>query len=385
MPGAQTHSQKEFTLETASPVRALLVHGPGRPDLAFADRSRVAPQGLPTLERVMGGAAALARLREEEFDVVLAQHDPPEFDALDFLAALRAGGAEEPLIVTSAGYDPDLASRACLSESDGYWPAVHSTMSELHWLLSRAIERARLLRENRKLADAESRRLRSDHAEAEGLLQQQRALIRDLEGLKSPLEATDLGAPGPSNLSLGRADSRQGPTSDDDAPVGPSEGPDSSLRRTIARQAASEEAWDLPRPLVDHYRSLLRAYVMMGSGNLTREMGRLAQTLADARVSAPRTMQLHVQALEELIQGLGSRSARHVLNRADLLALEVMVHLAEVYRQRAPSPTRFADAGLAIEFDAGLDLAADRAINRGADRAVDRALDLAARGASTAP
>jgi hypothetical protein len=45
-------------------------------------------------------------------------------------------------------------------------------------------------------------------------------------------------------------------------------------------------------------------------------------------------MLLHLKVLEELIHGLGSRSARHVMSRADLLVLEVMVHLAEGYRSR---------------------------------------------------
>jgi len=45
-------------------------------------------------------------------------------------------------------------------------------------------------------------------------------------------------------------------------------------------------------------------------------------------------MNLHLHVLEELVRGLGSRSTRHVMTRADLLALEVMVHLAEGYRQR---------------------------------------------------
>ena len=38
--------------------------------------------------------------------------------------------------------------------------------------------------------------------------------------------------------------------------------------------------------------------------------------------------------VEELVHGLGARSSRHVMSRADLLGLEVMVHLAEGYRQR---------------------------------------------------
>jgi hypothetical protein len=72
----------------------------------------------------------------------------------------------------------------------------------------------------------------------------------------------------------------------------------------------------------------------MGVGNLSHEMSTLARLLAEANVSAQRTMQLHLHVLEELVGGLGNRSARHVMNRADLLALEVMSHLADNYRQR---------------------------------------------------
>jgi hypothetical protein len=91
---------------------------------------------------------------------------------------------------------------------------------------------------------------------------------------------------------------------------------------------------DLPPRLIAHYRELLRAYVVMGAGNLADELTTLATLLADAGVSAQCTMQLHVHVLEELIGSLGNRSARHVMNRADLLVLEVMAHLADSYRQR---------------------------------------------------
>ena len=45
-------------------------------------------------------------------------------------------------------------------------------------------------------------------------------------------------------------------------------------------------------------------------------------------------MLLHVRVLEEMIRGLGSRSARHVMTRADMLILEVVIHLAEGYREQ---------------------------------------------------
>ena len=94
----------------------------------------------------------------------------------------------------------------------------------------------------------------------------------------------------------------------------------------------------LPEPLVTHYREMLRApRDHGGSGNLSAEMPALAEMLAAEGISAPQTMRLHVQALEELVRGLGNRSARHVMARADLLLVEILVQLAERYRLRSIS------------------------------------------------
>ena len=72
----------------------------------------------------------------------------------------------------------------------------------------------------------------------------------------------------------------------------------------------------------------------MGSGNLACELARLADLLTAAGVTARQTMHLHLCVLEELVHGLGARSTRHVMTRGDLLALEILVYLAEGYRQR---------------------------------------------------
>ncbi len=48
----------------------------------------------------------------------------------------------------------------------------------------------------------------------------------------------------------------------------------------------------------------------MGSGNLLAEMADLAELLATGGVTAPQAIQLHVEVLEELVRGLGNRSAR---------------------------------------------------------------------------
>ena len=90
----------------------------------------------------------------------------------------------------------------------------------------------------------------------------------------------------------------------------------------------------LAEPLSARYRELLRTYVIMGTGNLAEEMRQFVELLASSQVTAQQAMLLHLDVLDEMIQGLGHRSARHVMNRADMLILEMMVCLVEGYRTR---------------------------------------------------
>lgn len=250
------------------------------------------------LEQAMGAAAGMARLREDAFDAVLIAHDPDALDALDTVEVLRTGGAEEPVVVLGAECETDVAPLAYEAGADAY-VCVHSTTTRaLLWTIARAMERCQLVRENRRLAVAENHRLELEHGEVDRLLEQQRALVHDLEALS---EASASARP---------------------------------RIRPPSERARHEASFALPSPLLDHYRELLRAYVIMGAGNLAEEMAALADVLADGGVSAGQTIELHLQALEELVRGLGNRSARHVMTRADLLALEIVVHLAECYRRR---------------------------------------------------
>jgi hypothetical protein len=191
------------------------------------------------------------------------------------------------------------------SGADGYLCVNTATTRTLLWIVARATERHRLLRENRHLAQAQRHRLRQEHGETERLLEEQRGLIRDLE------------TPG-------------GAAVEGDAQI-----PSEEIQAIGRRAAGSTQLAPLSEALTNHYRELLRAHVIMGSGNLSQEMASLAELLADGSVGAPQVLQLHVQVLEELVRGLGSRSARHVMTRADLLVLEILVCLAEQYRLRA--------------------------------------------------
>jgi DNA-binding NarL/FixJ family response regulator len=246
------------------------------------------------LEEAVGTAAGLARLRDEAFDAVLVSHEPEVLDALDLTEGYRAGGADEPIIILGTQSEQEIAALCYEVGADAYVCVHTATTRNLIWVAARAIQRHRLLRENRRFALAEQSRLQREHDETELLLRQQRPLLQDLGALRQ-----------------GGADQQT----------------DSLLDRL-------RRPHNLPQQLISYYRELLRTYVIMGSGNLSGDLQRLAELLVTAGLSARQTMRLHLYVLEELVHGLGARSTRHVMNRADLLVLEVMVHLADGYRER---------------------------------------------------
>ena len=253
------------------------------------------------LEEACGAAEGLTRLRDQTFDAVLVAHQPPALDALALVDGLRAGGAEEPLVVIGGQSEQELSAVAFEVGADGYVCAHTATTRTLLWIVARATERHHLIRENRRLLQAERQRLEHEHHEARRILSAQRGVARDAHG------------PGTT-----QAEEHEDLAAD-------------STERLAGHEL---DALAVAEPLAIHYRQMLRAHVMMGAGNLSAEMAALANLLAEAGVTAPQTMHLHVLALEELVRGLGNRSARHVMTRADLLLVEVLVHLAERFRLR---------------------------------------------------
>lgn len=242
-------------------------------------------------------AGCAVRMREQTFDAVLLAHAPPRLDALELTEALRAAGDDVPLLILGDAPEAAIAPLCHEAGADAYlaWPTV---ARHVLWALGRAMEWRRLVAENRRLSHAHQQRLRLEHNEAERLLGQQRAMLRELQDLSAD------GCGGSTPLTV---------------------------------HAASPLALDgVPRDLTSDwltdYQALLRAYVIMGSGNLADDIAALAGRFATAGLSARDVMRLHVHAVEALLANLGKRGARHAMTRADLLVLEVMMHLVESYR-----------------------------------------------------
>lgn len=252
------------------------------------------------LDEAIGESSGLARLRDESFDAVLISHEPAALDALKLLDAIRAGTSpQQPILVLGSQSEQEMAALCFEAGADAYISVAAATTRTLIWQVARAAERHRLILENRRLSQVHRHRLQSEHDEATRLLAQQRTLVESAEKIQQDSQE----------------DNQE--TSSDEKPVD------------------TDSMIQLPDALTEHYRELLRAYVIMGSGRLAEEMNQLSELLVSAGVTAQQAMHLHLRVLEDMVRDLGSRSARHVMNRADLLVLEVMINLAEGYRQRS--------------------------------------------------
>jgi DNA-binding response OmpR family regulator len=292
-------------------MRALYVTTPSRTGGWLAEALATDSASEVQLDEAVGVTVGLARLRDEVFDLVLVAHEPGELDALELIEGLRVSGNDEPILVLGVASEQEMTALCYEVGADAYLCVNTTTTRTLLWAAARAIERHELLRENRRLVQADRQRLHQEHLEADRLLAEQRALICDLESLKSEREL----------------ETPDGPRSDA-MPSRAKQPPPAT-----ASDPGALSAGRLPANLESHYRELLRAYVIMGSGNLNGDMQELADLLVGTGTTPQQTMLLHLQVLEELVRGLGSRSARHVMTRADLLVLEIMIHLADGYRK----------------------------------------------------
>jgi hypothetical protein len=305
----QTHVARKFS---ATP-RLLCVRA-AEPSWVHLTQS-IHAAGLPLPRCIWGSTSrdALSRLREEPFDCVLI--DVPatgsfvrdDSGPFGLIRALRTSGCEDPVVLIGRLFADAEWTAACESDCDIFVSARGWDSPVLGAVVKRALFRGELLRENARLSSAHHRRLLRERDESEQLLAHQRQLISELEALPDPLRED------------GSRTNRHENRSTPNAPAAP------------LGQAAIDG-------FAERYRALLRSYVLMGSGSLAAEIAETADAFVAARLPPPEALQLHLRCVESLVNGLGNRSARHVVARADLLAIELMTHLAH-RSQRAAAGT----------------------------------------------
>ena len=274
----------------------------------------------PKFRWVSTAAEAMTLLRNENFDCIVlecvscdddAWADETSWDAIGLLQAIRASGCDDPLILLSRQPDDGLTVDACRHSCELLVSSSLWSSRALINVIQQTIQQVRTARENHHHAVANHRRLVRERDEADHLLRQQRDIISELEELSQRFPAPD-------------------GTDDEIDHIPPRSNED---REAVATQCSVA----IPDEIRTYYHELLRTYVIMGSGSLGTEIGQLARILAEFGLSPRETLSLHLEQVEQVVHGLGNRSTRHVLARADLLALELIIHLGECYQQAASS------------------------------------------------
>jgi hypothetical protein len=224
-------------------------------------------------------------LRHRPCDALLALHQPPTLDALMLARALRGAGDETPLAILGAARSIDLEAAAWDAGADEYACLAETTAEQLAGRLRRAIAARQRLRETRRALVAEQRQLARDEEEARRAVSTQRRLVEELRRL-----------------------------------------PDEPDTVTVPFASQGQGA-------AEAYTQRVRSALVAGAPR-SDELGRLADSLAAEGTSGPRLLEIHLRAVEGVVEGLEPRAAQAVREEADRLLFEAVVHLAEAYRRR---------------------------------------------------
>lgn len=291
----------------------LLCAGPQEPDwIALTLQLDAIGCHDPRFRWCSTASETLSILRNETFDCIVvvcgASAGAAHWDGQVLMQAIRTSGCDDPLIVLTAQSDDALTLEACRHHCDVLVTRSLLNSRVLVPFMQRSLRLVETARENHQHTVANHRRLVRERDEADHLLQQQRDIIQELEAITHGFSV---------------ADREQG----------------------ISRPFDSAEPAPRPPAVPDqvrsYYQELLRTYVIMGSGSLGSEIAQLADILAEIGLGPADALSLHLERVEELVRGLGNRSTRHVMARADLLALEIVIRLGECY-QRVAQDSRLA-------------------------------------------
>lgn len=295
----------------------------------------------PVLRWVSTPTEAAQLLRQQSFDCVIVADVPeaagpsdaafparlsvpeaapapagsPPLDAARFAEVVQSAGCDDPLLVLAPSLTDSrwcqllaLECEVLVSRSQWESPALVPA-------IARTMEAAGLRRENRELRTMQQRTLQRERDEAEELLRQQQQIVGQLRQM------------------LGSTEGQV--TVDESRPESEIRAPGRPAGAAADLAPAVRLPPDVPEGIHRYYHELLRTCVMMGTGSLTSEIAALADVMAAAGLGPRDAFQLHLGQVEQLVSGLGSRSTRHVMTRANLVAIELVLHLGECWQQQA--------------------------------------------------
>lgn len=232
---------------------------------------------------------ALTILRREIFDSVIIVTDELETeDGFDWgtifalVDAIRAGGHDEPMLIVAPQVSDEQFAQFSRLDCDILCSKQSWNSQALVPLTLRMVHRSHALQSTQQLKSSHRRQLSREKTEAERQLTEQQRMIQDVRLMGHRANSLE---PGP-------------PVSDE-------------LRR--------------------YYGTLLRTHGMMGEGSLSVEVSQLAKILCQSGVDPGDALEMHLQEIEKLISRAGNRSSRHLVSRADLLAIELLLYMGQFF------------------------------------------------------
>ncbi|MEZ6047690.1 MAG: hypothetical protein R3C11_19345 [Planctomycetaceae bacterium] len=264
----------------------------------------------PRLETVSTESELLNLVHEHEYDVLIfAFRRLTNFEAEvgNLLRSIRLSGNSDPVLLLVEQMPAQTLASCYEADIEFLHTSLFWDSPALVFALERARLRHRMQEEHLAWGRERKQKLIQEKKESERILEQQRNMLSDLKSLaRSDILADELTDP---------SFSRQ-------LEVHPSQSRALSGTSTIVTE------------LTRYYAALLKSYVVMGTGSLNEEIKEVAFQIEMSGLSIRETMALHLEQVEALMTGLGNRSSRHIMSRADLLILELMMHLAEQKKTR---------------------------------------------------
>ena len=159
-------------------LSVLYVPGPKSPSNWLAKALETEPECRVQLSEASSLAAALERLREETYNVVLFDYDADVRERFEWVAAVRAGShAFQPVIILGEAPDSQIVTECYEFGADAFVAVQNATPRELIWRIARATERERLSTENEQLRRRQQRQKTLERDETLKLIGEQESIV----------------------------------------------------------------------------------------------------------------------------------------------------------------------------------------------------------------
>jgi two-component system cell cycle response regulator len=140
------------TAESSNPANGLVLIAEDDPDYRRLLSRRASKMGLQVIEAQDGGQA-LDALNQHEFDVMVVDLYMPEYNGLEIINAARKLDPDVQALIMTGSASVESAVEALRAGVYDYLTKPLDSMTTFELALSRAIERRRLIVENKRLFD----------------------------------------------------------------------------------------------------------------------------------------------------------------------------------------------------------------------------------------